>query len=134
IAKGKGPTSSGFLIDLWETFIATFGLSIPIEARGVQLVLWFILTLGGIFVVSALVGVLVSSFAMKVEQLRKERSIMVERNHTVILAWSDQVSTVVSDLVEANHTHRRAAITILAEQNKVDIKDWLRHRLGSTAT
>ena len=42
------------------------------------------------------------------------------RDHTVILGWSDQVFTVVSELVEANRSRRRATVAILAEQDKVD--------------
>ncbi len=129
----KGADTSGnLLLDLWGTFIATFSLSVPGKGPLVELALWFVLALGGIFVVSALVGLLTSGFAMKVEQLRKGRSLVVERDHTVILGWSDQVYTVVSELVEANRSRRRAAITILAEQDKVDMEDWLRHRLGHT--
>ncbi len=64
--------------------------------------------------------------------MRKGRSIVVERGHTVILGWSDQIFTLVSELVEANRSRRRAAITILAEQDKVEMEDRLRYRLGST--
>lgn len=58
--------------------------------------------------------------------------MVVERDHTVILGWSDQVFTVVSELVEANRSRRGAAITVLAEQDKVEMEDRLRHRVGST--
>ena len=81
--------------------------------------LWFVLALGGIFVVSALVGLLTSGLHRQLEQLRKGRSPVIETGHTVILGWSDQVYTVVSELVEANRSRKRAAIAILAEQDKV---------------
>src|SRR5215813_638480 len=46
---------------LWETFVSTFSLSgIPASGPIVELALWFILALGGIFIVSALVGLLTS--------------------------------------------------------------------------
>src|SRR5262249_12565033 len=96
------------------------------------LALWFVLALGGIFIVSALVGVLTSGFAQQVEHLRKGRSLVVEKDHTVILGWSDQIYTVVSELVEANRSRRHAAIAILAEQDKVDMEDWLHHRVRHT--
>jgi ion channel POLLUX/CASTOR len=128
-AAGQGPN---FFQLLWRTFISTFSLSVPEQDTLAVLALWFMLALGGIFVVSALVGLLTSGLNRRLEQLRKGRSIVVERGHTVILGWSDQIFTLVSELVEANRSRRRAAITILAEQDKVEMEDRLRYRLGST--
>ena len=94
--------------------------------------LWFLLALGGIFIVSALVGLLTSGLNQRLEQLRKGRSRVIETGHTVILGWSDQVFTVVSELVEANRSRRGATVVILAEQDKVAMEDRLRHRLETT--
>jgi len=122
------------LVLLWTTFVSTFGLGVP-GAKGqplAELALWFLLALGGIFIVSALVGLLTSGLNRKLEQLRKGRSVVVERDHTVILGWSDQVFTIVSELVEANSSRRRAAVTILAEHDKIEMEDALRHRIPDT--
>jgi voltage-gated potassium channel Kch len=120
------------LLVLWKTFASTFSLSVPDEGKWAVLALWFVLALGGIFVVSALVGLLTSGMHRQLEQLRKGRSLVVERDHTVILGWSDQVYTVVSELIEANRSRRRCAIAILAEQGKIEMEDRLRHRIGDT--
>jgi voltage-gated potassium channel Kch len=117
---------------LWQTFVTTFSLAVPSDDVWAAIALWFVLALGGIFVVSALVGLLTSGLHQRLELLRKGRSLVVERDHTVILGWSDQVYTVVSELAEANRSRRRAAIVILAEQDKVRMEDLLRHRLGDT--
>jgi voltage-gated potassium channel Kch len=117
---------------LWRTFASTFGLAVPERGALQILALWFVLALGGIFIVSALVGLLTTGLNQRLERLRKGRSLVVERGHTVVLGWSDQVYTVVSELVEANRSRRRAAIAILAEQDKVEMEDRLRDRLGST--
>jgi voltage-gated potassium channel Kch len=117
---------------LWDTFRSMFGLAVDDRGPWAELALWFVIALGGIFIVSALVGLLTSGLNVKLETLRKGRSLVVERGHTVILGWSDQVFTVVSELVEANRSRRRSAIAILAEHDKVDMEDRLRHRLGDT--
>ena len=124
----------GIFTLLWDTFVTTFALAVPTDGTLslVVIALWFVLAIGGIFIVSALVGLLTSAFQQKVEQLRKGRSPIVESDHTVILGWSDQIYTVVSGLVEANLSRRRATIAILSELDKVDMDDRLRHRLGST--
>jgi voltage-gated potassium channel Kch len=123
------PTALRFL---WDTFKTTFGLAIPDDGTRAVLALWFMLALVGIFVVSALVGLLTSGLNRQLDQLRKGRSLVVETGHSVILGWSDQVYTVVSELVEANKSRRRATVTILADQDKVGMEDRLRHRLGTT--
>src|SRR5262245_46963622 len=124
----------GIFTELWDTFVTTFALAVPTDTTLAPIViaLWFVLAVGGIFIVSALVGLLTNAFQQKVEQLRKGRSPIVESDHTVILGWSDQIYTVVSELVEANESRRRATVAILAEQDKVDMDEWLRHRLGKT--
>src|SRR6185369_679252 len=117
---------------LWQTFISAFGLAVPDNGIFAVLALAFVLGVGGIFIVSTLVGLLVTGMNTRLEQLRKGRSLVVETDHTVVLGWSDQVYTVVSELVEANLSRRKARIVILAEQDKVTMEDRLRHRLGST--
>jgi voltage-gated potassium channel Kch len=117
---------------LWDTFRTAFGLGLPDKDNLPVLAVLFVLAHGGIFIVSTLVGLLTSGVARHLEQLRKGRSLVVERGHTVILGWSDQVYTVVSELVEANHSRGRTAIAILADEDKIEMEDRLRHRLGST--
>ncbi|GAA3283188.1 potassium transporter TrkA [Dactylosporangium vinaceum] len=117
---------------LWQTFVATFSLAVPEDGSLAVLGLWFILVIAGIFVVSALVGLLTNGLNAALEQLRKGRSVVVEREHTVILGWSDQIFTVITELVAANTSRRRPAITILAEKDKVEMEDLIRQRVGRT--
>src|SRR5512139_1205897 len=51
------------------------------------LVMLFV-TIGGIFVLSALIGILNNGFGSLIEALRRGRSAVIERGHTVILGWS----------------------------------------------
>ncbi|GAA0608269.1 potassium transporter TrkA [Kribbella sandramycini] len=88
------------------------------------------ITVGGIFVVSAFIGVLTTGLEGKIADLRKGRSKVVERGHTVVLGWSEQVFTVVAELVQANHSQRRSCIAILADKDKVEMEDALRARVG----
>jgi ion channel POLLUX/CASTOR len=117
----------------WQTFISAFSLAIPDNASVAARVPWFVLALGGIFLVSALIGLINNGIDKKLEELRKGRSAVVESDHTVILGWSDQVFTVVSELVAANRSRRRPAIVILAEQDKLEMEELLRERLAGTA-
>ena len=85
-------------------------------------------TIGGVFVVSSLIGVLSSSFGETLDQLRRGKSAVIEHDHTVILGWTPKIYTLVRELAAANTHHRDACIVILAERDKVEMD----HEIGVT--
>ncbi len=89
-------------------------------------------TLFGLFVVSILIGLITSGIESKLDELRKGRSGVIESNHTVILGWSSQVFTIISELMVANENAKKPVIAILAEKDKVEMEDEIRDRLGRT--
>jgi voltage-gated potassium channel Kch len=90
------------------------------------------ISIGGIFSLSMLIGVLTSGVEGKLEELRKGRSFVVEENHTVILGWSLQIFSIIQELVTANANQGRACITILAPRDKVEMEDEIRDKVGDT--
>ncbi|MBS1123549.1 MAG: putative secreted protein [Deltaproteobacteria bacterium] len=78
-------------------------------------------TIGGLFVLSALIGVLNQGFSSMIEGLRRGRSAVVERSHTVILGWTPKIHTLLSELALANSNQRGACVVILASRDKVDM-------------
>lgn len=93
-----------------------------------------VVTLGGIFVVSILIGILSSGIESKLDELRKGRSFVLEKEHTVILGWSSKIFTIISELIVANENKRRARIVILADKNKVEMEDEIRSKIEDTRT
>jgi ion channel POLLUX/CASTOR len=91
----------------------------------------FAVTIGGIFIVAALVGVITTGLEAKLDDLRKGRSQVVERGHTVLLGWSEQLFTIISELAAAKESERRPCVAILADRDKVEMQDEIRARLGS---
>ena len=92
----------------------------------------FVITLGGIFLVSALIGILNTGLEAKLATLRKGRSIVVERDHTVILGWSQQIHTIIAEIVAANENQPRRSIVILADRDKIEMEEEIREKVGST--
>ena len=84
------------------------------------------LTLGGLFIVSALIGVLASGIDSKLADLRRGRSIVLEKEHTVILGWSESIFTIISELTLANESRKDPVIVILADRDKVDMEEELK--------
>ncbi|MFN8392827.1 MAG: potassium transporter TrkA [Bdellovibrionota bacterium] len=91
-------------------------------------------TLAGIFVVSTLIGILTTGIDQRLTELRKGRSFVVEQNHSLILGWSEQIFTVISELIIANENKRDACIVILADRDKVEMEDEIRAKFGKTGT
>lgn len=129
----ENQTFPGFLEPAWQSLMRTFdaGTMGADSGVGYRLVMLGV-TLGGIFVTSTLIGVLTAGIEGKLEQLRKGRSRVIETNHTVILGWSEQVFTVISELVEANVNQRRSCIVVMGEKDKVEMEEEIRSHIGST--
>jgi voltage-gated potassium channel Kch len=109
----------------------TMGGDLGTGFRGVMLAV----TVGGIFIVSALISVLNSGLETQLERLRKGRSRVLENGHTLILGWSPQIFTVISELMIANENQTNARIVVLANQDKVGMEEQIRERIeeiGST--
>ncbi|MDC0723113.1 CASTOR/POLLUX-related putative ion channel [Nannocystis bainbridge] len=85
---------------------------------------------GGIFVFSALIGVLSGGFAQILDRLRKGRSVVIERDHTVILGWTGKIHALLTELAEANANRPGASVVILADHDKVAMDDEVRSVLG----
>ncbi|MBC6469254.1 NAD-binding protein [Actinomadura alba] len=119
---------------LWRSLLRTLdpGTMGGDEGTAPFLGLMLTATIGGIFIVSALIGVLTTGLEGKITELRKGRSRIVERGHTLVLGWSDQVFTVISELAEANQSERRSCVAILADRDKVDMEDAIRASVGDT--
>jgi ion channel POLLUX/CASTOR len=85
-----------------------------------------LLTLGGLFIVSALIGVLANGIDSKLADLRRGRSIVLEEEHTVILGWSESIFTIISELTLANESRKDPVVVILADRDKVDMEEELK--------
>ena len=88
-----------------------------------------VLTIGGLFIVSALIGVIAAGIDTKLADLRRGRSIVLESDHTVILGWSDSIFTIVRELTIANESRRKPVIVVLADRDKVEMEEDLRAKV-----
>lgn len=115
----------------WQSLMRTLdaGTMGGDEGWGFRFVM-FLVTLGGVFIISTLIGVLTSGIENKLEDLRKGRSRVIETGHTVILGWSSQIYTILSELITANANQRDSCIVILGNKDKVEMEDEVRSGIG----
>src|SRR5262245_12646671 len=123
------PTSAGHVV--WKALMHTLDPGNLGGDNGSWASLFILLfgTLGGIFVVSAFIGILNASLQERLSNLRKGRSLVAETGHTVILGYTPKIHTLLHELAEANANQPRACVTILAEKDKVIMDDEIRRRL-----
>lgn len=86
-------------------------------------------TLGGIFIVSTLIGVLASGISSKLDELRKGHSFVVEKGHTLILGWSEKIFPIITELIIANSNQKDPVIVILASRDKVEMEDDISNKI-----
>lgn len=86
-------------------------------------------TVGGIFVISTLIGILSNGLAERLADMRKGRSRVLEQGHVLILGWNQQVFSVISELIEAGTGRRRTTIVVVADKDRVEMEDEIRARV-----
>jgi ion channel POLLUX/CASTOR len=127
--EGGEPVS--FIEGAWESLMRTMdagamGGDVGWGFRGVSLAV----TVAGIFVFSALIGVLSSGLDEKLDELRKGRSHVLEKDHTIIFNWSPSIFDVISELVIANESRRNPRIVIMASKDKVEMEDEIADKIA----
>lgn len=95
-------------------------------------IVMFFVTIGGIFILSSLIGTLTSGLENTLDELRKGRSKVLESNHTLILGWSSKVFPIISELIIANANQKKARIVIMADKDKVEMEDEIRSKFPDT--
>ncbi|REK72989.1 potassium transporter TrkA [Aeromicrobium endophyticum] len=131
LEPGQGNVKGGFLGRVLTTFFHTLDPGTVAGDSGTwrYIVTMLVLTVAGLFIVSALIGVIATGIDDKLAELRRGRSLVIEKDHTVILGWSDSVFAIVRELSIANESRKRPAVVILAEQDKVDMEEQIREKL-----
>ncbi|MFJ7415433.1 NAD-binding lipoprotein [Streptomyces sp. NPDC098077] len=129
-------TDPGSPASLSERLIATWRISAETLRLGaatgtpLRLLLSAVLGLVALLCVSTLVGVITTGLAERMAELSRGRSTVLEQGHVLVLGWSDQVTTVVGELVAARTPRRPRAIVLLADRDKAEMEEALTARVA----
>ncbi len=88
------------------------------------------ISLAGILIFSLLIGILSSKLTEKMDLMKRGKSPVVERDHTVIVGTGDKLFDVVREIVEANENHRGRAIAVFSPVPKQDMEEAMDERVG----
>ena len=121
---------------LWQTLMRAMDAGTVAGDTGWSFrLLMFLVTLGGIFILSTLIGILSSAIDEKLQELRKGRSFVVEKNHQLILGWNPKIFTIIDELAAANLNQTHPRIVVMAQEDKTKMEDEIREKclnLGQT--
>ncbi len=131
----EGEAPLGFVEAFWRSLMRTLDAgTMGGDAGWGYRIAMFVVTIGGVFVISTLIGILTSAVEGKLDDLRKGRSRLLEENHTVILGWTEQIYTIIPEIVEANSNQKSSCVAIMSDHDKVEMEESLQGRIGKTGT
>ena len=119
----------------WEVFVQLIGLrdagdNVNLATKFIAVITIFI----GLVLFSSLVAFITQEFEARLNLLRRGKSLVVEKNHTLILGFSDRITDIIQELVVANESESDAAVVILSPKDKEEMDDFLRNNLGEVKT
>jgi Trk K+ transport system NAD-binding subunit len=125
--NGSKPNGvEGFWTSLLRTLDpGTMGSDIGWPFRLVSLAV----TIGGIFIVSTLIGLLANGIDQRITLLRRGHSHVIESGHLLVLGWSPKLFTLLSELEVAREGSANLCVVVLAPRDKVVMEDEIRIRL-----
>ncbi len=123
--------------DLWSNFIQIIDPGGIAEDNDSP---WFIKIMGiltvffGLIFFSAVIAFITTQLDLKLEDLKKGRSRVLEEDHTLILGWGDRVMEIIRELVIANESESYASVVIMSEEPKEEMDDYLNEHLTERKT
>jgi voltage-gated potassium channel Kch len=134
--QGENGAHLSFAELMWHNLMRTLdaGTMGGDTGSAVYLLLMLCVTLGGVFIVGTLIGLISNGVGNQIDELRKGRSMVAERGHIVILGWNPQIFAIVQELILGNENRKRNRIVIMADRDKVQMEDEIRERIDDLKT
>ena len=119
-----------FVEGAWQSLMATLDSDTMGGDDGWPFRVWrFLATLAGLFIVSILIGIISAAIDGKIEQIRKGKSKVLESGHTLILGWSENIFSIIEQIILANENIKKQRIVVFAEMDKVEMEDAIREKI-----
>ncbi|XP_028550903.1 probable ion channel CASTOR isoform X4 [Dendrobium catenatum] len=103
------------------TYVADSGNHANSVGTGPKLVSVSI-TFGGMLIFAMMLGLVSDAISEKFDSLRKGRSEVIEKNHTLILGWSDKLGSLLNQLAIANENLGGGIVVVMAERDKEEME------------
>ena len=117
-----------FLEYFWIGFNQTLdpGNLLGEEGSFIYMLIMTISTLMGIFVMSLFISFILNGFQSKLLELSNGKSVVLEKNHTLILGWNDGIFVIINELILANLNQKKPRIVVLADLKPLEMLEKIR--------
>ncbi|MDO8309211.1 MAG: hypothetical protein Q7V58_12755 [Actinomycetota bacterium] len=121
---GPGDENTSFGDGLWYALTRSLDPGTFSGDDGTRFrIIMLVVTLAGIFLAATIIGLVSSAIDSRVDSLRRGKSLVLERGHTLVIGWSEKLPTIVAELVEANSSERGRAIVVLTGEDTVQVTE-----------
>ncbi|CAF3725284.1 unnamed protein product [Rotaria sp. Silwood1] len=118
---------------LWQTFTRILDPCAAAEDEGLKnRIISGIVILCGLVIVAVLIGAIVTFMDEKLNELRKGRTTVIEKNHTIILGWSPKIFDIINELIIANENQRNPSIVILTSKDNSEVQYMIKDKINNS--
>lgn len=89
-----------------------------------------LITLIGVFIFGALVGVLTTGLGNMFIEIRKGKTEITKKDFTLILGWNPTIFKIISELIISNANHKNKSIVILSKYDKIKMEDEINQKIN----
>ena len=131
--KAEGESVLPLSEAIWQSLMRTLdaGTMADDAGWGFRLIM-LLVTLGGVFFISTFIGLITSGLEQQLDNLQRGRSRVIETGHVVVLGWSEQVFTIIEELVIANENQPEGCSVIMGPGDKVEMENLINERIPDT--
>jgi len=126
--------SGSFWANYEEVINITLSPALKVHSSLFLTILYVFVAALGLLLISVLIGILTSIIESRIIELRRGRSKVLEKNHSVFLGWSNKLFTAIKELSEANKSLRDASVVVLSIRDKVFMEEYLLREIPENST
>jgi Trk K+ transport system NAD-binding subunit len=123
------PEKKDALNDWWDSFTSVLGVGHG--ANWSDRFLTFLYWCFGVAISGTVIGFITTGISGLVKELKRGRSQVILHNHILILGWTNNIFTVISELSIANKSSRNAKLVIFSKLENQFMQDQIKQHFGS---
>ncbi|MGA9279384.1 CASTOR/POLLUX-related putative ion channel [Ilumatobacter sp.] len=132
----SGASGNSWIEDFWQSLLRILDTGTMAGDVGWgRRILALAVTIFGVLVAGTLIGVIASGVEDRIDQMRRGRSVVIERDHVVVLGTSQRLPALIDQLVTASRRHPGRVIVVMADRDPTEmmseVNDIVGDRLGT---
>lgn len=104
------------------------------EGSFLFILLMTMVTVCGLFITSMLIGIINAGIESKMDSLRKGRSLVLEKNHVILLGFNENALNILRELIIANENQKDSAIVVMDDCDKSEMEELIHQRIKEMKT